>query len=490
MKGKLSVFFFFLFCAAVLIFSPLKVYAQGQPIKYKLYIGYELPKDKNLALDVQTKEAEYLEDRNVANQACRPEEIISCKQNNEMAFREKMAAVPGVTFWLAFRNCPYGNCEQYVHPVYSLFPSEVTNPEMDLNLYQIPRSGVYQPTGLYVDENGSVLRDSDSSAVQWSSGPVMLIRDYYALVLASAAASGNTVSPSIAGLNSPYIFFALSKSVLADNISRKVTLNADGMGHLWTPLEYAARYGHTYMAGGLLNYGAYPSPAALYLASEYGHLNTIKVLLQHQSFHTKTNLGIALYIAADHGYWKITKFLIQQGAPLNFSISSAVSKNFPLPLYLPPHSTPFLAAVGRGYLKVVKQFVQAYKTQHFGKISHLINTSIKLSGLYPVYPLAAAVCDNLFFDDSAPFLIPEHETFAWKNRKVFFSSRRPLFNHSDVFQDSVNRLGVVKFLVAHHAWVNSPSGFPGASELNTPLSIAKLYHHERIVKFLTAHGGH
>lgn len=299
--------------------------AQGADARYEMYIGYELPSDPNLASDAQVKEAEYLQDRNTADQACRPEDLSDCKKQNEIAFRKEIASIPGVKFWLAFESCPGGSCENYVHQVCTFYPEEITDPGVDLNMDELPQSGRYQALGLYADSRCAVHRTSDGATVDFPAADE--ICKYQGDQLSEAAAAGNTdrvnalldagANPNQQGdWDAPIV--AASRAGHADIVQALLSHGADPGVYLNLPLYLAASNGYPDVAEALLKSGAGDEDSvqnALDAAASNGYLQTVEVLVNHAivSSYWKALSGAPLEDAASQGRLAIVKVLMSKG---------------------------------------------------------------------------------------------------------------------------------------------------------------------------------
>jgi hypothetical protein len=120
-----------------------------QPITQNLtlYIGYYFDGNVDDAVQrqAQRKEAEYLEARNIANQACRNETRRECLRQNELVFRKRISTVRGIKFLLKRETG-----DKSLVPMFTLDASTVTAPGLDVRFEQLPQADQYVSTGVYL----------------------------------------------------------------------------------------------------------------------------------------------------------------------------------------------------------------------------------------------------------------------------------------------------------------------------------------------------
>jgi ankyrin repeat protein len=428
--------------------------AESAAPRYELSIGYELPRDANLARDAQTKEADAIEERNTANQACRPESVEACQRENEIAFRKRIAAIPQVKFWLAFKRCVGGECEPTVHPVFTLLPGEETSAEFDLRMGRLSQARRYAGIGLYADTACTVHRGSDDAVVTFPSSAELCRHQ------------GDE----------------MTKAIVDGDLARLRALLADGVSpdqlDDWNsyPLQVAAQVGNAEAARILLDAGANQSlpaqhdePSALYLATAHAHIDVVRLLLDHGGTSTH-----AVEEAAAHGNRELAQLLIEHEQPIGNALAIAAGfGRAQLVKLLLDHGAdpnagpvlPFLAACGRNPPSVRPARAEAMPNFD-GR--ELAETRQEYGTTWPDLPRSeyGAVLELLIRSwpdvDTAPgpSLTPVRLAVQFGN------------------------LDAVKVLVRHHAKLNKPEPSDG----KLPLDVALSHHDVKLVQFLRAHG--
>ncbi|KAJ4004805.1 hypothetical protein NW752_009529 [Fusarium irregulare] len=126
---------------------------------------------------------------------------------------------------------------------------------------------------------------------------------------------------------------------------------------LWTPLWLAARNGHLEIVKILLDHGAAETIAAvsdegktaLWLASRYGHTDLVQELLKRGAEETVAIKSVdgdtALWMASHHGHTDIVKLLLEHGAASTIAVGDVNSE------------TPLHTASSKGHLEIVKMLL-------------------------------------------------------------------------------------------------------------------------------------
>lgn len=118
--------------------------------EWELFIGYELPENKDLASDALNFVGSIGTRYDAAIQAIDPdagaEERAASLRDFERDFRLSIASDPGITFWLAIRR---RRTDGYVLPLMQLTVGEATNERIDPSFRHLKGPNVYHSTGVY-----------------------------------------------------------------------------------------------------------------------------------------------------------------------------------------------------------------------------------------------------------------------------------------------------------------------------------------------------
>ena len=120
-----------------------------------------------------------------------------------------------------------------------------------------------------------------------------------------------------------------------------------------TPLMLAAANGHALVCLFLIGKGANPSISngkgtALLVASQFGYLDVVKVLLAagaHMESTTSTLESTSLHLAAQRGHPQVVRELISAGANVNCRRSDG--------------ATPLVAAATKGHVQIIRDLLRA-----------------------------------------------------------------------------------------------------------------------------------
>jgi len=173
----------------------------------------------------------------------------------------------------------------------------------------------------------------------------------------------------------------------------------------------------------------------LFRASENGHLEIIKYLVEHKDGITKgKNDGIRS--ASEYGHFEIVKYLVEHGGDVTAFDNSAIS-----------------LAVSNGHLKIVK-----YLIEHGADVVHPVNNNNHM--------ICSAACKGYL---EIVKLLAEHgaDITAYDNEAICDAAKN-------------GHLKIVKYLAEHGADVTA--------KYNSAINWAAWYGHLEIVKCLTEYG--
>lgn len=344
--------------------------------RFSLVLHYQLPTVPDLVHDAQLLDADALSHRNIEIQACaNGNERSECEKQAEIAFRRRIAAIPGARFSLYYNNVT----ESWTHGPWlmDLSAEEAVDRRLDREFNHLaPGSNYGSELGLVFDTSTCTLRyERDNSRCKYNV-PVfvnlmcqMLRKSENATYLfADLIDHGSKESPTAAeiefllahhaledvkrGTGVSALWQAASRNELEivklliregvdvnvsdpdggtalcyaaqggalDSVKFLVEHGAEvNPGEGRTPLMYAAGEGKTDVVDYLISWQAnvnatYFGRTALARAAGRGHLTTVKLLLAKDA---AIDGGCALCEAARGGYLEVVKYLVDHGASVN-----------------------------------------------------------------------------------------------------------------------------------------------------------------------------
>ena len=353
---------------------------QARADQAPLYVGYELPKNQDLAGDAMALESKCMNARDTVDQACsNGSDPSQCLQRAEISFRRCIGSIPGAKFWISARVYPG---EKNVDLLFPLSAEEATDPDLIPNMEQLRSSDRFSPTGLYaqVDRWSCSLRRTGDNAVPSYGDPHLCQAVQGALfkrdVLPVVPFKGISLMVAIAGGDESLAWSLLERGALSDasaaqaaqcstsiadpqkwremvrllvdhGLDVNVPLPVVGGGTL---LDTAVGRNDMGTVKYLLGKGAEVDKGApLLQAALKDNLEMAKLLIKNGADANRPE-GVPLALAARSGDLALVKVLVANGAKVNVIPPFSMSAPDGLP--------PLIEAVKGKHLAVAKWLLQ------------------------------------------------------------------------------------------------------------------------------------
>lgn len=506
-----------------------------------LYIGYELPRNADLAGDSLALESRCLNARDTVNQACANGANQSeCRQQAEISFRRCIASIPGTRFWLAGKATPD---TASVDPLFPLTADEATDPDLNPVMDQLRSAGRYYLTGVFAraePDSCSLLRSSDGEGISYRNEylcqsvqdylffrkglPVLALRDIpllvaitrnqYSLVWALLEREGLDKSTGAEAaecanrINDSDSWHAMIRLLVDHGLDVNTTLPVIGRSSL---LDNAVYRDDMAMLRYLLEKGADPTKGgALSAAIVKGNPEMVHFLIKDGADVNELG-GAPLALAAGKGNLALVKLLVANGA----RIDAFPGESF---IYVMPHPA-LIEAVKGNHLEVAKWLLEQGASVDIadqdgpGNASRAIDREtayyeVDLGWPAMVYALknGNAAMVKLLLRHGA-FLGGKGATTAggpvwWAVKSGRIDIVKELLAHGANINECANvngmcnptplqeaarkgDLAMARFLISRGADVNAEGEAIGAS----PVWVAETCHHGEVAGYLKKHGG-
>ncbi len=275
-----------------------------------LFIGYNLPDNPDQKHAARSLEANALSQRNIEIQACtnaRSERDRSeCERQAEIAFRRRLAGIPGSWFNM---NYDTGGTDRTSHWVFELTPFEAVDARLD-QVFQHLQSGFVSPLGLRVDLGAcQLVRTSDGVTITYDQ---LFTKTACALIRERKDVE-DRLWDLAQGSEPPD---AQEMRFLLDHVDHYEWIDA--------LLPIPSQHGHTELVKLLLDHGSHgnarhgPGRTALLEAVSNHHANVGRLLLDHGAdVNAMTDSGETALLSAAWGDAEVVKMLVDRGADVN-----------------------------------------------------------------------------------------------------------------------------------------------------------------------------
>jgi ankyrin repeat protein len=353
---------------------------QARADQAPLFIGYELPKNPDLAGDAMALESKCMNARDTVDQACsNGSDPSQCQQRAEISFRRCVGSIPGAKFWIAGRVYPG---EKNVDLLFPLSADEATDPDLVPDMEQLRSADRFSATGLYAQVDRwscSLHRSSDGAQASYGDPhlcqalqaalfnrsilPVVPLKGIPLLVaitsdnqsLAWSLLERGALSDASAGqaaqcstsIGDPQKWRDMVQLLIDHGVDVNVTLPVLGRQSL---LDTAIERNDVGMVKYLLEKGAdIGNGTPLLQAVAKDNLEMAKLLIKNGA-DVSSPEGVPLALAARSGDLALVKLLVANGAEVNV---------IPHAYLMAPDGMPALIEAVRGkHLEVAKWLLQ------------------------------------------------------------------------------------------------------------------------------------
>ena len=471
-----------------------------------LYIGYELPKNPDLAGDALALESKCLNARDTVDQACSNGANQSeCLLHAEISFRRCIASIPGAKFWLAGKTSPTVN---NVDQLFPLTADEAIDPDLNPVMDQLRSANRYYLTGLYAQlekESCTLRKSSDSREAFYRNGhlcqalqdyffyrqglPVMAFQDIPLLVAISrnqsslvwdilergglAKSSSSAAAESANKIKSPEEWRAMIRLLVDHGLDVNTILPVIGRS---TILNTAVSRNDLTMVRYLFDKGADASKGTpLSAAVAQGNQDMVKLLLKNGADVHELK-GTPLALAAAKGNVGLVKLLVANGANIN---------SFPAFSFMMPNGSPALVEAVKGnHLSVAKWLLENGASVDIADRLEPGRESTPPNRSFAYYEV------NVMGWPAMVYAIQGGHLEMVKlliSHKAYIGGKGTRISGPVWWAVKSGNTDIVKYLIAHGANVNECSNYAGMCN-PTPLQEAAMNGNLDIAKLLLKHG--